>query len=331
MSADAVVRTRSATSPGDLSEWAVPPTAVIVHDPVEAGAISQLSGITDRTELNDRYLFREAPDPARFATQHRDFVELVGRTVDQVHYLGDLLAGDDLMDQANDNPNQVYTGDAVITLPWTPGRYLPGRLAGHIRRPETATMRGALDALGLTPIVDLPDDLVLEGGDVIPWSREGHRTLLVGFGRRTQRATLDFLADTLIPEVLDEIIGIELAEWRINLDGGFVPVTHDLVVTHPASVIGALRIDGRGSEPLDLFAMLHDLGIGTVEVSQDESRFQQSCNCLCVGERKIISYDLTPRVTEQLRREDVEVLATPGSELVKGTGGPRCMSRPLYM
>jgi arginine deiminase len=56
----------------------------------------------------------------------------------------------------------------------------------------------------------------------------------------------------------------------------------------------------------------------------------QACNCFCLGGRRVIAYDLSERVADGLRARDIEVLTVPGRELIKGTGGPRCMTRPLY-
>ncbi|MEH0471882.1 arginine deiminase family protein [Streptomyces sp. B21-097] len=319
-------------SPGAVSasEFAVAPSAIIVHDPVEAGAIKALEAVADEETLRQQYLFRQVPDPDLFAEQHRAFVELIGQNIDQVHYLADLIAGEEVLEQARTNPNQVYTRDALITIPWLPEKYIAGSMLAPIRRAETATMEAAARALGMEPLLRLPEGLFLEGGDVIPFSREGRRTLLVGYGRRTQLPTLEFLAAELIPHGIDEIIGVELAPWRINLDGGLVPVAEDVVIAHPDSVLSAVRLDARGSEPIDLLGMLRDVGIQVIAVTQEESLYKQACNCLCLGDRRLICYDMTASAIERLTAAGIEVLATPGSELVKGTGGPRCMSRPLY-
>jgi N-dimethylarginine dimethylaminohydrolase len=134
----------------------------------------------------------------------------------------------------------------------------------------------------------------------------------------------------LIPQYADEIIGVELAEWRINLDGGFLPVAEDVIVADVKSIIGGIHIDARTQQKLDIFEMLRELGMKVINVTPDESVFCQACNCLCLGGRKVIYYDLSDRVYEVLRSHDIEVHRTPGSELVKGRGGPRCMTRPIY-
>jgi N-dimethylarginine dimethylaminohydrolase len=85
-----------------------------------------------------------------------------------------------------ENPNHVYTGDAAITLPWLPGRFVRGATRRPVRRGEPDVLASALRALGLEEIV-APHECFLEGGDVIPLAHEGRRALLVGFGPRSSR------------------------------------------------------------------------------------------------------------------------------------------------
>jgi N-dimethylarginine dimethylaminohydrolase len=166
---------------------------------------------------------------------------------------------------------------------------------------------------------------------VVPFSIDGRRTLLVGFGPRTSREALTFLHDALVPEFADDIVGVELASWRMNLDGGLLPVADDVVISDRRSIVSAVVLDGSGSRACDLFAVFADLGIHVIDTTREESVYSQSCNCVCLGERTIICYDLCPRVREQLEERGIDVLTVPGSELVKGRGGPRCMTRPIYL
>jgi N-dimethylarginine dimethylaminohydrolase len=166
---------------------------------------------------------------------------------------------------------------------------------------------------------------------VIPFAHGGQRCLLVGCGPRSTLEAADWLAEALVPAWADRVVALELAPWRMNLDGGFVPVAEDVVVTDASSVVRAWEIDGHGRVPLDVWAMLGDLGVRTIQTTPDESVSCQSCNCLCLGERRVIYYDLCPRVARQLRQHELRVSLVPGSELIKGRGGPRCMTRPIYL
>jgi N-dimethylarginine dimethylaminohydrolase len=65
-------------------------------------------------------------------------------------------------------------------------------------------------------------------------------------------------------------------------------------------------------------------------VIREESIFGQACNAVCLGEGRLLYYDLTLRIADTLRRHGFDPLLVPGSELFKDRGGPRCMTRPLY-
>ena len=218
----------------------------------------------------------------------------------------------------------------MITFPWVPDGYISAGMKSPLRQPEAATMRSALEKLGLSEITGLPGGMVLEGGDVIPFSFEGERSLLVGYGPRTQVESAHFLGEVLIPEFLDQVIGIELADWRMNLDGGLVPVSGDIVISDTRSILSSFIQDSGGRKNFDILRMLRDRGTIIIDVSREESVYSQACNCVCLGGGKIVYYDLCPRVSKILAGYDIEVLHVSGSELVKGRGGPRCMTRPVY-
>jgi N-dimethylarginine dimethylaminohydrolase len=312
------------------AEFSAKPEAFLVHDPVVVGAFEVMGGIDDPKKLEEHILFRSHPNVDLYAQQHRAFVELLRRNVNKVFYLSELVGSHESFDATRKNPNQVFTRDSLITIPWVPDGYIKARMAKPLRRPESETMEAAVKALGLTEIIRIPENLFLEGGDVVPFSRHGKRTLLVGYGPRTKLETLYYLQEELIPERIDEIIGIELAGWRLNLDGGFLPIAEDVVVSDTSSIVGGMLFDAHGEREFDIFGMIKDLGMRIINVTRDESIYCQACNCICLGERKIIYYDLSQRAYDILLRQDIEVYLTPGSELVKGRGGPRCMTRPIY-
>lgn len=228
------------------------------------------------------------------------------------------------------NPNQVYTRDAALTLPWLPGLYVRGAMRVPLRRPEAAVLAAALRKLGLREALAPPSGAFLEGGDVIPLALDGRRTLLVGFGPRTARAGLDLLWRELFPSALDALVGVRLAEWRMNLDGALVPVAEDTVVVHPESIEDAFVLDRRGLRPVDVLEHLSGAGMTAIEVTKEEATELQACNVLCLGEGRVVCYDLAPRVLSALRERGLDVRTIPAGELIKGTGGPRCMTRPIY-
>jgi N-dimethylarginine dimethylaminohydrolase len=312
------------------AEFAAPPSTILVHDPVPLGALDVMDRVADAATFEETTLFRARPDRAAYWTQHQTFVALLRAHASRVIYLRDLIGDHPAFRAAAQNPNQVFTRDSLITIPWLPDRYLRGRMAKPLRRAESDAMAAAVELLGLTELIRLPEELYLEGGDVIPFARDGRRSWLVGYGPRTRIETLRFLRDRLIPQALDEIVAIELAEWRMNLDGGLLPLADDVVVADSLSIRGGTLLDASGERPVDVLEMLRDLGMRIIDATRDESVYAQACNCVCLGGRKVICYDLCDRVYDLMLRHDLEVYRTPGSELVKGRGGPRCMTRPIY-
>ena len=321
----------TAVSQQVLGECQVRPEAFLVHNPVSAGAFRAFDPVRDDSRLESELLFRGRPDPTLYSEHHEILVRTIAAHVDRVIYLADLIGQDPSFDHAAANPNQVFTRDSLITLPWLPEGYFCSRLKPPQRRLEAVTMKAAAERLGLREIVRLPADIFLEGGDVIPFAYGGRRCLLVGYGPRSTPEAVDFLQQSLLPEYADELIAIHLAPWRMNLDGGFVPVSDDVIVSDTRSVVSAQLIDSRGRIALNIWEMLRDLGMRVVDTTADESIYSQSCNCLCLGQRNIVYYDLCPRVIALLNQHEIRVHQVPGAELIKGRGGPRCMTRPIYL
>lgn len=228
-----------------------------------------------------------------------------------------------------ENPNHVYTRDAAITLPWLPGYFVRGAMRRSVRRGEPDVLAYALGTLGLEELL-AADECFLEGGDVIPLAYQGRRALLVGFGPRSARDGIEVLWRHLHPWALDEILGVEIVPERMNLDGVLVPVADDTVIVDRSSIVRSFVLDANGERPVDVLALLCELGLEPLEVTREEAAVLQACNCVCLGGRRVIAYDLSERVAEEVRARGIEVRTIPGRELIKGTGGPRCMTRPLY-
>lgn len=320
----------TSTSADLLGECHVRPRAILVHDPVAAGAFREFDSVQDDSRLEGDLLFRARPDPTPYAEHHLTMVRTIAAHADRVIYLSELIGGEPAFQLAFGNPNQVFTRDSLITLPWAPDAYFRSRMKPEQRRRESETMRSAVERLGLRDILQLPDNIFLEGGDVIPFSYDGKRCLLVGYGPRSTPEAIDFLQQALLPDHADELLAIRLAPWRMNLDGGFVPVSSDVIVADTQSIVAADLVTASGRTSIRMWEMTGDLGIRVIDATPEESVYAQACNCLCLGGRTIVCYDLCPRVVALLRAHEIQVFTIPGRELIKGRGGPRCMTRPIY-
>jgi N-dimethylarginine dimethylaminohydrolase len=310
-----------------LSEYEAWPVRILVHDPAGTHALDRLLDLPE-DELEERSLFRAHPDPERFAGEHAALVASLESAGVEVVRLADVV--DEQGRRAlEENPNHVYTRDAAITLPWLSGRFVRGAMRHPVRRREPDVLAGALGALGLEEIL-APQECFLEGGDVVPLAHEGRRALIVGFGPRSSRESIDVLWRHLHPWALDELVGVEIVPERMNLDGVLVPVAEDTVIVDRSSIVRSFLLDANGERPTDVLSLLSEVGQEPLDVTRDEATALQACNCVCLGGRRVIAYDLCERVAEDLLARDIDVLTVPGRELIKGTGGPRCMTRPLY-
>jgi N-dimethylarginine dimethylaminohydrolase len=327
------VSTESSGTAKDFSEHAVTPSAMVVHDPTAFGAFDALDGIADGNALLRASLFRERPDVGALARQHAAFVSVLNEHT-RVLRVADLLGKAGLTahrEKLERNPNHVFTHDALITLPWAPEAAILGNMREPLRREEPMVLEEVARALGLREIVRLPAGVFLEGGDVIPLCIAEKRTLLVGFGPRTSEEALPVLIELLGERGwVDEVIGVKLAAWRLNVDGCFFPVSDDTVVAHLESVEGGVHWTAEGPRPIDPATHFRNLGFEIVEAAREESYGQQACNFVCLGGKRLVAYKMTERINDALRERGFDVIGVDGSELVKGNGGPHCMTRPVY-
>lgn len=323
----------AAMHPENSSEYIVKPQFLIVHDPTEFSAFRDVTRVSNHRELLATYLFREIPDIDLLHAQHAAFVEVLRQDL-PVYYVKDILGHSQTLgfrDYLSANANQMFTHDALITLPWLPDGYILANMKRPIRRNEPVVMGAVAQALGLKEIVRIPPALSLEGGDVIPFCYDNKKALLVGYGPRTSEEALWFLRETLVRDgIVDEIIGFELAAWRLNIDGCFFPVSERLAVSHRESICSGILFSRQSSQKIAPVAFFEAHGFTIVEATRDESYFMQACNFVCLGAHQFVAYNLTERINSILRSEGLRIVGVCGDQLVMGNGGPHCMTRPVY-
>jgi arginine deiminase len=206
----------------------------------------------------------------------------------------------------------------------------------------------------------------LEGGDVHVLRRD---LLAVGMSERTTAAGIDALAEEVFrwTEITDIVVVLIPAHRAaIHLDMIFTMLDQDLCCVFPPYFIGPTRLPvlrvRKGAsavqEASSLFAAMADLGLPLTPLScggqrrtmQEREQWASGCNFFAVGPGQVLAYDRnehTLRALEEeggftvVRSEDflsgkVElgvderfVIGFEGSELVRGGGGPRCMTMPI--
>lgn len=187
----------------------------------------------------------------------------------------------------------------------------------------------------------------IEGGDVLVLNRD---TLLVGLSQRTTEQAIETLAQRLLIEepILKQVLVMQIPIKRayMHLDTVFTMVDYDKFLFFPGirDMVYMYRLSrgakdrvhaeqlGSIKDGLEL-ALGHSVQIiysgGSTSYEASREQWNDSTNTLAVAPGKVIVYNRNQLTNKILRKAGIEIIEIEGSELVRGRGGPRCMSMPL--
>jgi len=188
----------------------------------------------------------------------------------------------------------------------------------------------------------------LEGGDMLVLSKE---VLAIGCSERTSAQGIEILARNLFEgkEELREIIAVRIPPLRafMHLDTVFTMVDYDKFTIYPGiqdkvEVYRLVRGKNDGIKVIPeqelIDTLRKSLKIPTVKliesgggdpVTAAREQWNDSTNTLAIAPGVVVTYSRNEASNEVLRKNGIEVVEIDGSELVRGRGGPRCMSMPL--
>ena len=272
-----------------------------------------------------KYLYRDVVFRDKFRREHEDFVKVLREEGVEVVLLSDILRDDEktksLMCQC---PNLVYIRDIVSVAR---AGSIVMRMMSKVRAKEPEIAKLALDKLGVPKLMEVSSPGTMEGGDLVYMS---DKILLVGMGDRTNSIALKQLLEHLKENDLDTVIAVPLPVWAVHLDGLLMFLDRDLCIIHKRSLIGrSTLIESNGKKRrIDLIDYLTNKGFQFIEVT-DYERHMRAANLVAIEPRKAIGYAGIDRVKKLLIQSGVDLIEIEGSELIRGGGGPHCMTAPI--
>ena len=187
----------------------------------------------------------------------------------------------------------------------------------------------------------------LEGGDIIVLSE---KTITIGLSERTTVQAIETVAKEILveKELAKEILVIQIPAKRayMHLDTVFTMVDYDKFLMYPGikdhTYTYILTVDKNGQVKATKGEGLKkdlekSLGRPVKIIYSGESdpiiaareQWGDSTNTLAIAPGKVLVYSRNTVTNRQLKKEGIEILEFSGSELVRGRGGPRCMSMPI--
>ncbi|WEG73972.1 arginine deiminase [Vagococcus intermedius] len=249
-------------------------------------------------------------------------------------------------------PNLYFTRDPFATL----GTGVSiNKMYSVTRRRETLyakyifTYHPRFKDSNIPMLYDRHDSTRIEGGDELVLSKD---LLALGMSQRTDVASIEKLAKNIFEQKIGfkRLLAFDIGSKRkfMHLDTVFTMLDYDKFSIHP-EIEGDLTVysisetvDGKIEiikECDSLEAILNKyLEIDTVKLircggndpmAAAREQWNDGSNTLAIAPGEVIVYDRNPVTNKALEEAGVTLNYIAGSELVRGRGGPRCMSMPL--
>ena len=248
-------------------------------------------------------------------------------------------------------PNLYFTRDPQASV----GRGMTiNRMYWRARRRESLFMTYILKYHPRFKDADVPvwldrnSPFNIEGGDELILSKEA---LAIGISERTSAQAIERLARNIFKDestTFKKVIAIEIPNSRtfMHLDTVFTMIDYDKFTVHSAIF--------KEENNMNLFTIEYDeakddikithsnklretladvLGVPTGNgdvIDGAREQWNDGSNTLCIRPGVVVTYDRNYVSNQLLRDKGIKVLEITGSELVRGRGGPRCMSQPLF-
>lgn len=197
-------------------------------------------------------------------------------------------------------------------------------------------------------LYDREEPARIEGGDQLVLSQH---VLAIGISQRTEVHSIEKIAENIfsMEPSFEHILAFDIGSERkfMHLDTVFTMIDKDKFTIHP-EIEGELTLfsitkQGQEIKVVEEKDMLDHilcryLDLPAVELircggdditAAAREQWNDGSNTLAIAPGEVIVYDRNTITNQLLAEAGIKLHQIPGSELVRGRGGPRCMSMPF--
>ncbi len=240
----------------------------------------------------------EHPDLATMQREHAEFVDAYRSAGVEV----------ELIDPAADLPYMVYARDFGACLA---EGVLIGSFKEPVRQGEELHYERKVRELGV-PVIGKIARGAFEGGDF--WFLDEATVAHGVVARSTWEGVRD--AARILEPLGYTVMGVQLASKNLHLDMAFNIVAPGLAVCATEQM------------PESFLRMLEKRGFELIDVPS-EGVFKHHCNIQALGDGRVLTFAGNTVVNQRLKACGLEVITPEITQLLKGGGGPHCMTFPL--
>lgn len=224
-----------------------------------------------------------------------------------------------------ENYNQIFSRDIGFVIE---NKFIKPRILKD-RKEEIKGIQYILDQFNPNQIVSVPEDVRVEGGDVMPWKDH----IFVGYSEkedfenyivsRTNRAGLDFLANEFPNK---KVKGFQLnksdevaKDNALHLDCCFQPIGENQAIIYK----GGFKLEEDYNYLKDYFGEDN-----LIHITQDEM-YEMNSNVFSISPKVVVLEENFTRLAEVLEEKGYTVEKVPYAEISKMEGLLRCSTLPL--
>jgi N-dimethylarginine dimethylaminohydrolase len=202
---------------------------------------------------------------------------------------------------------QVFTRDICVS---TDNGLIVANLKFAPRKGEEKEVVRELATRGIDVSFTIKGPAILEGGDFV-FIDKGN--VLLGIGDRTNGEALEKLR---VFEPSIKFHPVYLPKDFLHLDVVLNIVSGNLALAYVPALDD------------DTLSLLKSRRFRIINVSSEEQE-TMATNALAIGDNKVLAAGSNRRTNAEMRKQGLDVIEIDMSEILKGGGGPRCMTLPV--